>query len=122
MSKPIQPAAGLNDRLARLLTPHGVQSKRMFGGTCFLVNDHMVAGTLKDALLVRVGKDGHADALKLPGASTFDMTGRPMRGFIAVDATAIATDEELQAWLDRALTFVATLPPKATKPATLKKR
>ena len=107
----------LEDRIATMLAPAGAQSKRMFGGTCYMVGGHMAVGTLKGGLLVRVGKDGHAGALRLPGASTFAMTGRPMQGFIAVDAAALATDAGLRAWIDRALAFVKTLPPKDAKPA-----
>jgi hypothetical protein len=42
----------------------------------------------------------------------FDITGRPMKGWVLVEPDAIDLDEELQAWLDRALEFVATLPAK----------
>ena len=87
----------------------------MFGGLCFLIGGNMVIGTLKDGVIVRIGKDAHAAALKLPGAHTFDMTGRPMEGFMSVAGDAVAKDPALQTWIDLALAFNATLPPKVKK-------
>jgi len=90
-----------------------VTEKRMFGGFCFMLNGNMLVGPLKDgALLVRVGKDGHAEALALPGASEMTFTGRSMGGFVEVRDEGIATDEALAAWIARATDFVATLPAK----------
>lgn len=107
----------LDDRLKALLTPLGAENKRMFGGTCFMIKGNMAIGTLKDGLIVRVGKEAHAAAMKRPGVKVFDMTGRPMEGFISVDGKAVATDAALKGWVDMALAFVKTLPAKAAKPA-----
>lgn len=112
----------LEGRLARLLVPSGAQSKRMFGGTCFLINGNMVIGTLKNGVIARVGKENHAAALRRPCAKVFDMTGRPMQGFIDVDGAAITTDTALQEWIDLALAYVTTLPPKADKAPAKKAR
>jgi hypothetical protein len=111
----------LDERLRAKLKPHGTADKRMFGGTCFLIGGNMLIGTLKDGLIVRVGKEAHAAALKRPGAKTFDMTGRPMEGFVSVTGKAVADDAVLQGWIDLALAFVKTLPPKEAKPAKAKK-
>lgn len=102
----------LDERLRERLRPHGATDKRMFGGTCFLIDGNMLIGTLKGGLIVRVGKEAHAAAIKRPGAKTFDMTGRPMAGFVAVDGESVAGDAVLQGWVDLALAFVRTLPPK----------
>ena len=106
----------LDERLRALLAKRGATDKRMFGGTCFLIGGNMLIGTLKDGLIVRVGKAAHADALKRPGARTFDMTGRPMEGFISVAGQAVASDAALDGWVALALDFVKTLPPKDAKP------
>ena len=82
----------LDERLKTLLDPLGAESKRMFGGTCFMINGNMVIGTFRDGILVRVGKDGHAAALKLPGAATFEMQGRTMQGYVLVGAKSITRD------------------------------
>jgi TfoX/Sxy family transcriptional regulator of competence genes len=97
-----------------LLGAGTVREVRMFGGLCFMLNGNMVAGTSKRGLLVRVGKEQHADALKLPGAKPMQMTGRPMEGYIFVDP-APRDEQTLRDWLDRGVAFVKTLPPKPPK-------
>jgi hypothetical protein len=83
----------------------------MFGGLCFMLNCNMVAGTSKRGLLVRVGKDQHSDALARPGAKRMEMAGRSMEGYIFVDP-APPDEQALRDWLELAVTFVKTLPPK----------
>jgi hypothetical protein len=78
----------------RLADRPGVTDKRMFG-----------------TFALRVGRDGTADALTRPGAREFDMTGRPMKGWVLVDG-AFLDDEALTEWIGRACDFVGTLPPK----------
>jgi len=87
---------------------------RMFGGLCFMLNGNMVAGTSKRGLLVRVGKDQQANALTRPGAKCMEMTGRPMEGYVFVDPPP-SDDQSLRDWLDLAVAFVKTLPPKLPK-------
>jgi hypothetical protein len=43
-----------------------------------------------------------------------EMTGRPMEGYIFVDPPP-TDDRSLQEWLDLAVAFVKTLPPKLPK-------
>ena len=105
----------LAQRMRAVLAATGtVREVRMFGGLCFMLNGNMVAGVSKHGLLVRVGKEQHADALKLPGAKPMEMTGRPMEGYIFVDP-APGDDQALRDWLDRGVAFVKTLPPKSPK-------
>ena len=87
---------------------------RMFGGLCFMLNGNMVAGTSKRGLLVRVGKDQHAQAVARSGAKPMEMAGRPMAGYVFVDP-APRDEQVLRDWLDLAVTFVNTLPPKLPK-------
>ena len=61
--------------------------------------------------MFRVGKELEAQALAKPGVSIFDMTKRPMRGFVWVDADA-AIDAGLGHWIDFAALYVGALPPK----------
>ena len=51
--------------------PHGGEI-RMFGGTCFLLRDHMLCGTGSGNFLFRVGKEAHAAAVKRRGSSNDD--------------------------------------------------
>jgi len=84
----------------------------MFGGIAFLYRGNMAVGASGDDLMVRVGPDATDAALARPGTRVFDMTGRPMRGWIVVAASALAEDEALGAWIDEGYAFAAGLPPK----------
>jgi len=86
----------------------------MFGGVGFMLDGNMVAGTFRDALLVRVGKDRSAQALMRPGARPIEMRGRPLAGYIMVDQSSL-DDAALKEWVGLALAHVRTLPPKPSK-------
>jgi hypothetical protein len=61
---------------------------------------------------VRVGPEGTDDALAQPHTRLFDMSGRPMKGWILVADEGMADDEELRAWVQRGIDFAGSLPPK----------
>lgn len=90
----------------------GAPERKMFGGIAFMVRGHMCVGITGSDLMVRVGPDAHAEALTLPHARPMDFTGRPMKGFVYVDATGVNDDASLAAWVERGLAFVGTLAPK----------
>src|SRR5262245_51941802 len=108
------------DRIRAALAGLQIREQKMFGGTCFMLSGHMLAGTSKRGLLVRVGKEAHAAALARPHATPMTMGGREMEGYVFVDPAGTRTATELQRWLDLARAHVATLPRK--KPAAKKKR
>ncbi len=62
--------------------------------------------------MVRVGPDVTAAAFARPGTRVFDMTGRPIRGWIVVDGAAVAEDCTLGARLDEGRALAADLPPR----------
>ncbi|MET9966533.1 TfoX/Sxy family protein [Streptomyces sp. NPDC006356] len=104
---------GLAERIRdRLGADPEISERRMFGGLAFLCRGNMAVGVTGGDLMVRVGPDATDAALARPGARIFDMTGRPMRGWVVVDGTAVAEDESLAAWVDEGRTFAAGLPPK----------
>jgi len=88
--------------------------KKMFGGLAFMVNTHMACGMIGGGLMVRVGPDGHDDALAR-GATEMEFTGRPMRGMVIVPAALLTTDDDLDAWIDRAVMFARSQPAKPPK-------
>lgn len=104
---------GLAERIRHYLGEEpGVTEKRMFGGIAFLYQGNMAVGVTGDELMVRVGPDAADAALARPGARVFDMTGRPMRGWVVVAGSAVTEDEALGAWIDEGRVFAASLPPK----------
>ncbi|NUS07520.1 MAG: TfoX/Sxy family protein [Nonomuraea sp.] len=104
---------GLAERVReRVRADPGISEKRMFGGIAFLYRGNMAVGVTGDDLMVRVGPDATDAALARPGARLFDMTGRPMRGWVVVAGSAVAEDEALGEWIDEGHAFAAGLPPK----------
>ena len=102
----------LADLMRRALEKRaGIEEKKMFGGFCWMLNGNMLCGVEVGRFMFRVGKDLEEEALARPGASPMDITGRPMRGIIWVDADE-AIDAGLGHWIDFASQFVGSLPPK----------
>jgi len=106
----------LADRIRRAVaTDSATTERKMFGGIAFLRNGLMFVGVSGSSLMARVGKENYADSLARPHVREMDFTGKPMKGYVYVDAPGLRTDSELRFWLDRSASFVATLPPKAPK-------
>ena len=104
---------GLAHRVRTILESRGdIEERSMFGGVGYMLNGNLVCGIHDDALVARVGSDAYTDALAETHAREMDFTGKPMRGLVFVDPPGTATDEALEAWLDRCLDFVGSLPPK----------
>jgi len=93
----------------------GMSEKKMFGGMAFLHCGNMCVGVWKNSLIVRLSVQEGEAALYEPHVSAFDVTGRPMKGWIMVDSEGVAEDKELATWIHRAIQFVITLPAKAPK-------
>ncbi len=89
----------------------GIVEKKMFGGYCWMLNGHMLCGVEVGRFMFRVGKDQEAEALARPGASPMDITGRPMKGIVWVNADQ-ALEAGLQSWIAFAARFALSLPPK----------
>ena|SRR6516225_3402728 len=102
-------ASRIRDTLARR---KGVQEKKMFGGVGFLLNGNMLVGVWKDSLIVRLGPDEGEVALREPHVKEFDITGRPMKGWVLVEAEGVEGDDQLSGWIQRAVKFVGALPAK----------
>jgi len=84
----------------------------MFGGIAFMVGGHMSCGVVDDTLMVRVGSDRYTEALSKPHAREMDFTGKPMKGFVYVDAAGFESDEALASWASLSVGFVRSLPLK----------
>ena len=91
----------------------GVVEKKMFGGLSFLINGNMsVAASGQGGLLLRVDPDDSDALLRKPGVESLVMRGRPMAGWLRVDADAVRTKKQLAAWVDRGVACARSLPPK----------
>jgi TfoX/Sxy family transcriptional regulator of competence genes len=87
-------------------------SRKMFGGVCHMLNGNMICGVLDDFLILRLGEKRANEALRYPHVRPFDVTGRPMKGWVMVEKAGFTSDEELKSWLMKAKEFVKNLPPK----------
>jgi TfoX/Sxy family transcriptional regulator of competence genes len=92
----------------------------MFGGIGFMLDGNLVVAVSKRGLLLRVGKERHKAALARTGARPMEMRGRIIEGYIHVEP-AMLTSRALQDWLDEAVTFVKTLPPKTAAAKSVRK-
>jgi TfoX/Sxy family transcriptional regulator of competence genes len=90
----------------------GVEEKRMFGGIGFLLNGNMVCGVNKDDLILRLSLEQASAALQQPNVRVFDMTGRPMKGWVVVGSQEVSEASDLRRWVQQGFDFAATLPPK----------
>ena len=102
----------LAERVRAVLAGREVVEKKMFGGVAFMLAGNMSVGVIRDDLIVRTFPEDGADALDEPHVREFDLTGRPMTGWILVGPGATADDEGLRRWVERGVTFAETLPPK----------
>ena len=84
----------------------------MFGGLVFFLHGNIAVGIWNDSLIARLGPDGAEDALLKPHVRPFDVTGRPMRGWVMVEPDGLESDVQLAGWIERAVEFALTLPLK----------
>ena len=97
---------------AQLAAATGVTEKAMFGGLAFLLHSNMAVGLSGEELMVRVGPEASDAALDRPHTRPFDMTGRPMKGWILVAPEGVAGERELAAWVAQGVAFARSLPAK----------
>ena len=101
----------IDSNVSRIVSKWGTTRKKMFGGTCHLLNGNMLCGVYKDFLILRLGKDRADDALNQDYVKPFDITGKPMKGWVMVEAPGFE-GPLLSQWLGEARNFVESLPPK----------
>jgi hypothetical protein len=104
---------GLATRVRDILGDRpGLAEKKMFGGLAFLLQGNMACGVRGDDLIVRVAAEVADAAQGERGTRPFDLTGRPMKGWLLVDAGGHAEDEDLRRWVDRGVAYASSLPAK----------
>jgi hypothetical protein len=103
----------LAERVRQAL-PGGVNvaEKKMFGGLAFMLDGHMSCGIVGGDLMLRLGPDRSELALAEPHVRPMDFTGRALKGFVYVAPEGLATDVELRGWIEQAVAFASSLPPK----------
>jgi len=102
-------AARIRKRLGKRA---GLSEKQMFGGIAFLLNGNMCCGVHGKEMIVRLASADTDRALKERHTRLFDLTGRPMKGWILVGPKGLSTPAALGRWVTTSLRYVATLPEK----------
>lgn len=97
-----------------------VEKKKMFGGVCYLLKGNMAFGIYKDSLIVRMDKDQGEQSLRGRNVKPFDLTGRPMSGWVMVQEAGWKSAAGLAKWLDVGKRFALSLPEKKGKGRTRK--
>jgi hypothetical protein len=104
---------GIESRIQEIVSKwSGTTAIKMFGGMCHLLRGNMFGGVYRDFLILRLGEDQANFAMEMPHVRPFDITGRPMKGWVMVKPEGFETDNELAGWLGKARKFVLTLPAK----------
>lgn len=101
----------LDARIAKAVSAWKTERRKMFGGTCHLLGGNMMCGVWRDFLILRLGEERAGKALKKPHVKVFDVTGKPMKGWVMVSRKGFS-GAALGRWLKEAKAFVETLPPK----------
>ncbi len=103
----------LVERLRLLLARERVSEMSKFGGLAFLSNGQLaIAVSGQGGIMVRIDPAQTDALLREPGAAPLEMRGRPMKGWLRVDASSLDGDEVLHAWAAHGLASARSLPPK----------
>lgn len=91
----------------------GLTEKRMFGGLAFLVRGNMaLSASSRGDLMLRIDPADAPELTRDPHVSRMVMRGREMDGWLRVATEALATEAQLQRWVDTALVHARSLPAK----------
>jgi len=103
----------LAERVRDELAPRAeVVERKMFGGVAWMLRGNMACGVIGDDLLVRLDRGEVEEALAEEHVRPMDFTGRPMRGFVIVEAPRVVDDAELVRWVDAGAGYAESLPGK----------
>jgi len=106
----------LEQRLDRFTDRLGkFTKKKMFGGICYLMNGNMVFGIHRQSLVIRTSTERAEELLKGEHVSLFDMTGRPMKGWLLISPNGLETEEKILELLNLCIEYVSILPKKVGK-------
>jgi len=88
---------GLAERIRRSLgRRRGLVEKKMFGGVAFFLMATCVSVFIKTDLIVRLAPAETETVLAQPHTRRFDLTGRPMKGWILVEASGLKTEGRIE--------------------------
>lgn len=93
----------------------GVEIKPMFGNLGAFVHGNMFAGLLGSSVGVRLDEADQAELAGVDGSEPFGPPGRPMGGYRSLPGAWRAEPDLAAQWVERAFSYVSSMPPKAPK-------
>ena len=92
-------------------TEPDLTEKKMFGGLAFLVGGNMaIAASGQGGILVRADPADSAGLVEQTRAELAVMRGRPMSGWLRVDAKHLPTKRDLAEWVEIGVSYARSLP------------
>ncbi len=95
-----------------LARSQALSHRKMFGGIGYFFNGNMLCGVYQDKLILRLGATAARKLLLKEHVVPFDVTGRPITGWVMVEKQGFRSEPELKELRQLAKTFVRTLPAK----------
>jgi TfoX/Sxy family transcriptional regulator of competence genes len=103
----------LEFRIDKLISQIGeISKKRMFGGIGYLVKGNMCFGIHKDYLILRISPEKAAKLMEDDNYLPFDITSKPMKGWVMITPDVLETEEQLLDVLKLGFDFADKLPRK----------
>jgi TfoX/Sxy family transcriptional regulator of competence genes len=94
----------------------GVERRKMFGYPAIFVRGKMIAGLVRNRMIVRLSATDRAAFLALRGAKPFiAMRGRVMKQWAVVPPSMLKSRATLRRWLARSLAHGRALSPKTRR-------
>jgi len=82
-----------------------IEEKEMFGGLCFLLNDKMFVGVIKDEMMCRIDPAFYEDAIEKTGCHEMLFTGKPMKGWVMIEESGLKTAGDFNYWIGLAVDY-----------------
>lgn len=84
-----------------------IEEKAMMGGLTFMYNDKMCVGVIADEMMCRVDPEIHETLIEKRGCRTMDFTKKPMKGYVMIDESGMASNADFEYWINLSLDYNA---------------
>jgi TfoX/Sxy family transcriptional regulator of competence genes len=96
----------LADRIREALEHHpNATEKFMFGGVCFMVEEKMCMGVVKDEMMCRIDPEKEQEALSKVGCRPMNFNGRNMKGYVFVSEDGLKNKKQFDYYVGLCLAF-----------------
>ncbi|QVL57057.1 MAG: TfoX/Sxy family protein [Simkaniaceae bacterium] len=88
-----------------------IEMRKMFGYPCTFLNGNMLTGLHEENWILRLSEEDRLE-LSEKGGLPFEPMDRKMREYLLIPQNILKNRNQLNAWVQRAIDFVSSLPPK----------